>query len=330
MEINACLFFLFWAIISLTFLKLGFNALDRTDFSTSVSPVVMSIFKHAFATIVSHSSDHNFIQTKKVILHNDRYHIWTLFLLVTYVSIGGPILIYLHIYNLAYSVDLYYRPFSIQSVAGVYLWSDLSLKLTMMCFGDRTKFIPMLSVLIGCYTSAVWAAMSDEERLTELLPVAARDTVNSSFLRLRIEKRGKLVQLGVQVLGALLLHSENRSTWRRILDERRKLIEFAVGMVGTILFQNFFRVTSFDHVLAFLYLAVSWLGNLALLQASGDFGFFNFLLGNVIVGCTVSQFGLRGTTWIVYGASILLYGLRLKLESMFLADRGESAQVIVF
>ncbi|KAL3652670.1 hypothetical protein CASFOL_002351 [Castilleja foliolosa] len=320
MEINSCLFYLLWAIISLTFLKLGLNALDRTDLSSSVPPVVMFIFKHALATVVAHSVDYNFVQTKKAILHNDRYHIWTLVLLVTNFAIGGHILFYLHIYNLAYCVELYYRPFSIQAVeTRVYLWSDLILKVTMMCFGDGTKFVPMLAVLIGCYTSAVWAAISDDERLVE----------SGSFFRLRIEKRGKLVHVGVRVMGTILLRSNDRSTWRRILDERRKLIEFAVGMVGTILFQHFFRLTSFDHVLAFLYLAVLWVGNLALVRASGDFGVFNFLLGNVIVGCTVSQFGLRGTTWIAYGSSVLLYGLRLKLESVFLEDRGERAGVIV-
>ncbi|KAK6137491.1 hypothetical protein DH2020_028744 [Rehmannia glutinosa] len=175
--------------------------------------------------------------------------------------------------------------------------------------------------LIANNMSGLWAALLDDESMHEILP----ETENTSFSRSRIKKRGKLVQFGVGILGAISVQSENRSTWRRMLDERRKWIEFAVGMVGTILFQNFFRLTSFDHVLAFLYLAVSWLGNLALLRASGDFGLFNFLLGNLIVDCTVSQFGLRGTTWIAYGASILLYGLRLKLESMSYVERGARA-----
>ncbi|KAI3468741.1 hypothetical protein Pfo_025404 [Paulownia fortunei] len=272
---------------------------------------------------------YSFSQVK---IQDDRYHIWIAFALLPplmYTAIGGPILIYFPIYGFAYFYEIATDPgLSAMIEDGVGLGVDFVVKFTMLCFGGHTKFIPLLVLLIACYTSAVWAAMSEEESLYEMLPVVAPEKENTSFLKKK-KKSGKLVQFGVGILEVVLFQRENQSSWRRILNERRKLIEFAVGMVGTILFQNFFRLTSFNHVLAFLYLAVAWLGNLALLRASGDLGVFNFLLGNVIVGCTVSQFGLHGTTWLAYGASILLYGLRLKLESMSLVDRGEAARVIV-
>lgn len=65
--------------------------------------------------------------------------------------------------------------------------------------------------------------------------------------------------------------------------------------------------------MAFLNLAVAWLANMALMQVSCYVDVFNFLLSNVIVGCSASQLGLRLTTWLAYGASVLLYGLSSSL-----------------
>ncbi|XP_075516028.1 uncharacterized protein LOC142550869 [Primulina tabacum] len=111
----------------------------------------------------------------------------------------------------------------------------------------------------------------------------------------------------------------------------KKWVEFAFGMAGTILFQYFFRITSFHQVVTFLYLAVAWLAIIVLVSSSHDVGVFNSLLGNVLVGCTVSEYGLRGTTWIAYGAAVVLYGLKVKLESVALVDRaGKGARVVLW
>ncbi|KAK4435327.1 hypothetical protein Salat_0696100 [Sesamum alatum] len=178
--------------------------------------------------------------------------------------------------------------------------------------GENAKFFPILVIFVSFITSAFWAALSGldpftcvswdplsgDESFQQLLPVAAK--VTDVFSNLKEKKTGKF-------------------------------IEFAVAIGGTVLFQNFFRLTSFSQVAAFLYLAVAWVANLALLGVSGDLGVFNFLLGNVIVGCTVSQFGLRGTTWLAYGASLLLFGLRLKMESLTFENReGEQTPVVLW
>ncbi|XP_011080963.1 uncharacterized protein LOC105164097 [Sesamum indicum] len=175
------------------------------------------------------------------------------------------------------------------------LIAHLAVGSSMLLVGDRKKFLPCAVSSIALLISVPCLAMSENETFHKLMRLVAR--ANTVVLSLK-EKSGKLT-------------------------------EFAVGMVGTILFQNFFRLTSFNHVVAFLYFAVGWLANLALLRPSDDLGIFNFLLSNVVVGCTVSQFGLRPTTWLVYGGSILLFGLRLKIQALTLVDNGEEDQVIV-
>ncbi|KAK4477920.1 hypothetical protein RD792_017185 [Penstemon davidsonii] len=108
------------------------------------------------------------------------------------------------------------------------------------------------------------------------------------------------------------------------MNKKKKFVNFAVGAAGTILFQYFFKFTSFDHVKVFLYYSIAWLANIALLRPScGDFGIFTFLLMNAIIGCTASQFGISGTTWLAYGACVFLHGLRLIVESLPLPDNWE-------
>lgn len=58
------------------------------------------------------------------------------------------------------------------------------------------------------------------------------------------------------------------------------------------------------------------------MRVSDDLGVFNFLVGNVVVGCTVSQFGLGGTTWYAYVAALVLYGLQLVVETASVVDKG--------
>lgn len=326
MEMKAWLFFSLWALTSLAFLKLGFNALDRTHLSSSTPPFIMFLFKHAFAVSVSHSCDYTFAYCKHIRRPDDRYHSLMAIalspVLVFTTLLGGPP-------SFCFIQAVFCFPiagdpaFSRMLDDGICVAVDYFVKLTLLCFGGRTRFVPVPVLLIAAYTSTVWAAVSEERN--EMLP----DEENQSFLNHDNRKieRGTLVGFGVRIMMAAVLlwrEDRNQSWWRRrILSGRRKLIEFMIGMVGTILFQNFFRLTTFDHVLAFLFLAVAWLGNLALLRAAGDFGVLNFLLGNVVVGCTVSQFGLRGTTWVAYGASVVLYGLRLKLQNLTLVDKGE-------
>ncbi|KAL8556838.1 hypothetical protein ACS0TY_004346 [Phlomoides rotata] len=170
---------------------------------------------------------------------------------------------------------------------------------TSLCFisGKTTTFFPVLVMFVSFLVSASWAALSGFEPFTrvsweleddsfkELLAVAEK--VKETFLMFKKKKLGKLV-------------------------------EYGIGMMGSVLFQYYFKLTSFKHVVPFLYLAVMWVANLTMLGVSSDLGVFNFVLGNVVLGSTVSQLGLRGTTWFAYGACLVLYGLRLKLQSLTL------------
>lgn len=156
-------------------------------------------------------------------------------------------------------------------------------------------------IYIAYYTSANLAAMSGLEPYTCFL---TKRTPCDEFLQqlqpLAAWRKEILSRLGEKKMG--------------------KLIEFVVAMMHYS-FPEFFKLTSFNQVVAFLHLAVAWLANLALMQVSWDAGVFNFLLSNVVVGCTVSQFGLRGTSWLAYGASVLLYGLRIKVEPLCIVNR---------
>ncbi|KAL0329792.1 UNVERIFIED_CONTAM: hypothetical protein Sradi_4965900 [Sesamum radiatum] len=130
--------------------------------------------------------------------------------------------------------------------------------------GNGSKFFPTLVILISLFTSALWAALYGLDPLT-------------------------CVSGDARFQNLLSLAGKRLTDTFRVLKKTGKFIEFAVGIVGTVFFQNFFRLTLFSQVEAFLYLAVGWAANLALLGVSCDFGVFSFLLGNVIVGCTVSQ-----------------------------------------
>lgn len=205
----------------------------------------------------------------------------------------------------------------------------ISIKMLLIYFGDNKKLVPILVLLVSWYTSSAWAAVSDAQGTQRTPPLRLDVPVN--ILTSTVKKMDNLVQFGAGILRGIVFQDENSSILMRMIQKRRPLIEFAVGMVGTILFQNFFKITTFNHVLAFLYFAVVWLANLALVRAASDLGVFNFLLANVVVGCTVSDFGFQGTTWIAYGASVLLYGLRVELQSLSMVNRGEAeARVLVW
>ncbi|KAL0329793.1 UNVERIFIED_CONTAM: hypothetical protein Sradi_4966000 [Sesamum radiatum] len=352
MEIPAWCFFSFSALVSVTFLHLGFYSLDKTDRSDSVSSVVMFLFQHFFAVSCCHSSSYALIfrpQSKHIL--KSRY-LWVLYGSMrdtlyngmaegrlsgycSYLVICFLALVFRlsEVKSAAYEWwwisghtfhDSQYFPwmcypvsalmnFFIVPFGGCYLtWKQkagmgihMALESSLYVISlNSTKFFPGLVILISLFTSALWAALSGLDPLSCV--------------------SGDLFSGDVRFQNLLSLAGKRLSATFQVLTEKKtgKFIEFAVGMVGTVLFQNFFKLMSFSQVEAFLYLAVGWVANLALLGVSCDFGVFHFLLGNVIVGCTVSQFGLRGTTWLMYGASLLLFGLRLKLESLRFVNRG--------
>ncbi|KAK4435326.1 hypothetical protein Salat_0696000 [Sesamum alatum] len=352
MEIPAWWFFSFWALVSITFLHLGFYALDKTHLSNSVSPVVMSLFKHSLAVSCCHSSSYALIfrpQSKLVI---ELRYLWLLYgglpILVFSATAGiitwgclvwamikflawlfhfpelssfadrfalflvytffhselfpwmcFPVSTFINFFLIPYGG--YYLTREQKSGIRIHMAVESSLYLVR---GNSTKFFPVMVLLTSLITSAFWAALSGLDPIT----ILSGDSLSGD----------------VRFQNLLSLAGKKLTDTFRVLKEKKtgKFIEFAVGIGGTVLFQNFFRLTSSSQVEAFLYLAVAWVANLTLLGVSCDFGVFNFLLGNVIVGCTVSEFGLRGTTWFAYGASLLLFGLRLKLESLRFLERG--------
>lgn len=101
-----------------------------------------------------------------------------------------------------------------------------------------------------------------------------------------------------------------------------KIMKFALGMVGTTVFQYYFKFASVYQLVAFLCLAVTWLGNLAMIQPSTDLGIFNFLVVNACLGCAVNVFNLDRHTWLVFAACIFLCFLREKLDSVTLRYEG--------
>lgn len=221
--------------------------------------------------------------------------------------------LYIPIYALINFLLLVVAEYYMTNQEKIYVGVHVMIESSLFCFDSgEILFFPILVIYIAYYSSASLAAMSGLEPYTFFL---TKRTPGDEFL----QKLQPLAARGKEILSKL--------------REKKmgKLIEFVVAMMGTILFQSFFRLTSFNQVVAFLYLAVAWLANVALMQVSWDAGVFNFLLSNVVVGCTVSQFGLRVTTWLAYGASVLLYGLRMKVESLCIVSRErEGTRVILW
>ncbi|KAL0393536.1 UNVERIFIED_CONTAM: hypothetical protein Slati_4319800 [Sesamum latifolium] len=174
------------------------------------------------------------------------------------------------------------------------------------------KFSPVLVLGVSFFTSAFWASLSGLYTFTRVScnPLSG------------VESSQELLAVAGNKLKEFYSNLKEKNT--------AKFIEFAVGAVGTLLFQYFFRLTTFSEVAAFFCLAVAWMANLALLGVSCDLGVFNFLLLNMIVGCAQSQFGLHGATWLAFGASLLLFGLRLKLQSLAFVNREDQTRVVLW
>ncbi|KAK4435328.1 hypothetical protein Salat_0696200 [Sesamum alatum] len=285
MEIPAWSYFLFWATVGVIFSRLGFNALDKTEPSNSVFPLILSFFKHSLAIHSGYSSIHTFLFSPPRQPINKWTLLYTVVMWIVIYYPGRSQFWYFWVFTL-YNFGCFFLlmciPLASTQEGPDYktaLIVHLAVGSSMVLVGDWKKFLPCAVSSIGLLISVSCLAMSENETFHKLLRLVAR--ANNVVLRLKEKRSGKLT-------------------------------DFAIGMMGTILFQSFFRLTSFNHVVAFLYFAVAWLANLALVRPSDDLGIFSFLLSNVIVGCTVSQFGLRATTWLVYGGSLLLFGLRLK------------------
>ncbi|KAK4435331.1 hypothetical protein Salat_0696500 [Sesamum alatum] len=304
MEIAAWWYFLFWATIGVVSSRLGFNALDKTDLSNSMSPLILSLLKHSLAISACYSSIHAFLFSAPLKpISKFAVLIYVIIWITVYYPVGSlPLLSFLvftwfNFMNLVFVIfnsDLPSAGTGGSELKSIFI-VHLAVGSSMVLVGDQKKFFCCAVPSIALLLSVSCLATSESETFRKLLALAAR--ANDALSRLK-ERIGEF-------------------------------IEFAVGMVGTILFQHFFGLTSFNHVIAFLYFSVTWLANLALVRPSGDLGVFGFLLSNVIVGCTVSQFGLRGTTWLVYGASLLLFGLRVKIHTLPLVVNGREHHVIV-
>ncbi|KAL3635544.1 hypothetical protein CASFOL_020091 [Castilleja foliolosa] len=324
MAIPAWLYFSFWAITSLTFLKLGFNSLSKTDLSTTVPPAVMSLLKHAFAISVCHSSNYALVYRPHLNVNMVKHIYWIGNALNPLVLWGSAVknkwyYIYcatINLFAIAKERNLTALP---EDHIGLNV--DFIVKLSMFFIDSDEKLMPTLVLLTSIYTSAVWAAIKDDEAVYRAAMEKERPMI--------CLEGESTVEHTVGLVCAVFSVKENSSVLKRLVYRWRKLVVFGIGMVGTICFQSFFRLTTVDHVVAFLYLAVAWLGNLAMLQTKGgDLGVFDFLLGNAVVGCTVGQYGMRGTTWVAFGAACLLYGLRLGIEaeamSAWLESRSEN------
>lgn len=304
MEIPAWSYFFFWAAIGVVFSRLGFNALDKTDLSNSISPLILSLFKHSLAISASYSPIHAFLFSQPLKPVSKCTILFTIIIWITIYYPGGSLPLW------------YFLMFTFYNFINFCLvLCEPSLPSSRIGSESKTAFIVHLAVgssmvLVGNQKNFFRCAVPSIALLISASCLATSE--NETF--------GKLVSLAARANGVL----------SRLKERNGEFIEFAVGMVGTILFQNFFKLTSFNHVVAFLYFAVAWVANLALVRPSDDLGIFGFLLSNVIVGCTVSQFGLRGTTWLVYGASLLLFGLRLKIQSLSLVVNAREHQVIVW
>ncbi|KAH6835316.1 hypothetical protein C2S53_000521 [Perilla frutescens var. hirtella] len=180
----------------------------------------------------------------------------------------------------------------------------------------------LLDVILSCGTGDSYSKPETKARIAVLMIseislffVSVENTKFSPILVLFVSHSisANLVALGERVVAT---------------SKMRKVIEFGVGIAGAIVFHNLFKSTSsFKEVEAFFYLAVMWLANLTLLGFPFDFAIFDFLVCNMVVaGCVVSELGL---TLLAYAAAaLLLFGLRLKLESLTLEyEEGDQIQI---
>lgn len=313
MEISEGKFYMFWAVMSVIFLKLGFDAIDNSELSNSVPLLAMFLFKHSLAIVTCYSIVVAYFSPSQI------YRSVNIFL----ISFTLGVLFFVCIFGGSgaccffpmYAVTTLYNPFLI-----VYDSGD---------FASETSYKWELVVYAGYTVSAtIFACLSafDPTNYDSLGYCVYAFSLYASCLYQFEEKRR-----GESLPSTDPEHDQNltisNGTNSNIM---KKSLEFAIGLLGTVVFQNFFRLNSFKQVVAFLYLAVAWLANITVLSPSRDLGVFNFLLGNAIVGCSVSEFGLRGKTWIAYAASVFLYCLRLKLQSLSFENRAGNRKVILW
>ncbi|KAL3652669.1 hypothetical protein CASFOL_002350 [Castilleja foliolosa] len=357
MKIPAWWFFWFWSLISITSLHLCFISLDQTNLSNSLSPVIISVFKHSLAVFTCSSSSYALIFRPGSKLSVEWRYFWIcigiICALANYSPSGdittgdaflcGPILCallcfvarlrlwpplktvvdrywvivaftlflnsalfswYLHVFtlvNVLMVVTLRADCLSREAMIGTGIHMAIESSLFIID-GEKTTFYPVIVMFVSFLISALRAGLYGLEPMTMVTWEPGPN--DKGFLEL------------------LLVASKGYVTFSAFMATKiGKVVGFAVGMAGSVLFQSFVGLTSLDHVVAFIYLEVMWVANVALLGICGDFGVLNFLIGNVILGCTASQFGLGCTTWLAYGSSLVLYGLRLYLASVAFESR---------
>lgn len=301
MEIPAKYFFWIWGVISFTFLKFGLDAIKKTKLSISVSPVVMSLFEFSLIVASGYSFTYAVTFHPRVKISIDKHVIVFMILLNTLVSIAYLNLLIFAVNGFSALFFFFFEShFTIDAIIAIKI-IVLALVFIIVFFADKLMFAAGVMLMILSLVSPYWKEDARDKWLQcqYLLPVSVTDPT------------------------ARIIFIFSKSKVQR-------WVEFVVGMLGSIVFQNFFRITSFHEVAAFLFFAVSWLANTVLVLVSHDLGVLNFLLGNVIIGCTVSEYGLRGASWIAYGAAVVLYGLRVKLESVEVENRvGQETQVVI-
>ncbi|KAI3461858.1 hypothetical protein Pfo_018521, partial [Paulownia fortunei] len=300
-RIPAPFYFSFWASTSITFLGLGFWALDQEKLS--IPPLVVFIFKRFLAISVCHSSSYALVHRLGANIPLE-YRMNTLFkgfaYPVNFHFYFGPFPFWLVLsYATLVAVVIFYYT---GAAPGFCLSADFFVKALILSIGEQDdRFLPAF-VLITAFFTAAMAAEQDGPSYDywQLPGIVWRRRFIDEYVR------------GSRVLE---------------MYKKRKTVRFAVAMFGSILFQNYVKFTAFSHLLAFLYCAAAWLGCIALVMSSEDLGVFDFLLSNVMVGCTVNQFGLRGPTWVAYGASVLLFGLRRGLNAVRLDSEHDAVLI---
>lgn len=301
--------------MSAIFLKLGFDAIDNSELSNSVPHLAMLLFKHSLAFVACYSFVVAYISPSQICRSVNIFKVSFAFgvIFFVYIVVGSGAYSFFPMYVVATLHNLFLIVYDSGDFA-----SEISYKWELVFYAcytvSATSFACLLAFVPTNYESLGYC-------------VSSFSLYASCLYQYEEKRRGK----SIPSTSTDTEHDQNLTISNGTNNNRmKKSLEFAIGLLGTVVFQNFFRLNSFKQVVAFLYLAVAWLANITVLSPSHDLGVFNFLLGNAIVGCSVSEFGLRGKTWIAYAASVFLYCLRLKLQSLSFENRAGNRKVILW
>lgn len=395
MEIPAWLFFSFWALTSITFLHLSFNAFHQTHLSISVSPLVTFLLKHSLA-ISSCCSSNYALKHRPYEAGCPNYLLMFLYVILSCVlttttdgiflrgvldafvarllSSMLPMVPTLHFFLekiseilqyfkfirtslLLYSLGAMILPITC-SLIKIGLLSLLVLIVKFVSTIFSLKFLcnaPVFTIGLVWHLSVVFLQISwhfSVSLLDIILTLGTGDYYSTPEMKARVAilmfleislffvstEFSPILVIFVSHSISAVLAALSRSGDERLKEflhaavmvkesKMRRLVEFGVGIVGTIVFHYLFTLTSLNEVAALLYLAVMWLANLTLLGFPVDCGVFDFLLCNVVVGGVVVA--SSAATGVAYGGgALVLFGLRLKMESLTLEyEEGDLIQV---